>query len=63
LRAVADVNVRSGPGNGFAPSGTLARGTSVTVLDQRLGWYRVRLPDGQEGYIYRRWLTADGTAD
>lgn len=63
LRAVADVNVRSGPGNSFAPSGMLARGTTVTALDQRLGWFRVRLPDGREGYIYRRWLTADGAAD
>lgn len=60
-RSIADVNVRSGPGNAFPASGTLARGTEVEVLDERLGWLKVRLPDGQEGYVYRKWLAAAET--
>lgn len=59
-RALADVNVRSGPGNTFAPIGMLARGTDVQVLGEELGWQRVRLPDGREGYVYRKWLGAGG---
>jgi tetratricopeptide (TPR) repeat protein len=60
-RSIADVNVRSGPGNAFPASGTLARGTEVEVLDERLGWLKVRLPNGQEGYVYRKWLAAAET--
>jgi tetratricopeptide (TPR) repeat protein len=60
-RSIADVNVRSGPGNAFPASGTLARGTEVEVLDERLGWLKVRLPDGREGYVYRKWLAASET--
>lgn len=59
-RALADVNVRSGPGNAYAPIGMLARGTDVQVLGEELGWRRVRLPDGREGYVYRKWLGAAG---
>lgn len=58
FRAVADVNVRSGPGNSYAPSGTLARGTDVQVLGEELGWMRIRLADGREGFVYRKWLAA-----
>jgi tetratricopeptide (TPR) repeat protein len=58
FRAVADVNVRSGPGNSYAPSGTLARGTDVQVLGEELGWMRIRLTDGREGFVYRKWLAA-----
>ena len=58
FRAVADVNVRSGPGNNFPTSSTLARGTTVSVLGERLGWLRIRMPDGGEGFVYRKWLSA-----
>lgn len=56
-RSLADVNVRAGPGNEFPVSATLARGAAVRVLGERLGWLRIRLPDGPEGYVYRKWLS------
>ena len=31
-------------------------GTSVTVLDERAGWYHVMLPDGRQGFIWGEHL-------
>ena len=51
-------NVRSGPGEGFARIASVRMGAEITTLavTDRLWlgeypWFRVRLPDGREGYI------------
>lgn len=55
-RATADVNVRSGAGNDYPANASLTAGTLVQVLNERLGWMQVRLPDGTVGFVYRKWL-------
>lgn len=47
------VVVRKGNGEGFAPAFTepLSRGAEFTMLEVRPGWYRIRLGDGQSGWI------------
>ncbi|MGQ9888022.1 MAG: SH3 domain-containing protein [Aggregatilineales bacterium] len=47
------VNVRSGPGTGFQPIGSLPPGTQVEVIGRSgdAGWIQVRLADGREGWI------------
>ena len=47
------VVVRKGNGEGFAPAFTepLSRGAEFTMLEVRPGWYRIRLSDGQSGWI------------
>ena len=59
-RVVADVNLRQGPGNDFPRIGALARGTTVAVTAERLGWLQIRLADGGSGWVYKRWLEATG---
>ncbi|MGB9780600.1 C40 family peptidase [Caldanaerobacter sp.] len=34
----------------------LSKGTQVAVLEKENGWYKVRLSDGQEGWIYGQYL-------
>lgn len=47
------VNVRSGPGTGFQPIGSLPPGAQVEVIGRSgdAGWIQVRLADGREGWI------------
>lgn len=51
---VADaVVLRKGNGDGFAPAvaESLPSGAEFVMLEQRPGWLRIRLPDGQSGWI------------
>lgn len=61
LRQVAgtSVNLRSGPGTQFGRLTSLARGTEVIVLPDRVGgWVKVRLADsGDVGWMTDRLLT------
>lgn len=50
------LNMRSGPGLSFARLGTIPNGTLVTLIEgpqnaDDLIWWRVRLPDGTEGWV------------
>lgn len=58
-RALADVNMRQGPGNDYPRSGSLARGTTVRVLSENKGWLQVRLRNGSTGFVYKKWLEAE----
>lgn len=63
------VNLRQGAGTGFAVVKTLDINTKFTFIDAKLynsSWYKVRLSDGTEGYIYSSYATSDkngGTRD
>ena len=57
-RAIADVTVRQGPGNGYLSIGVIARNTTVSVVGERSGWLQIRLGDGSSGFVYKKWLAA-----
>jgi tetratricopeptide (TPR) repeat protein len=59
-RVLADVNLREGPGNDFPRSGSLARGTTVLVTGEKKGWLQIRLRNGGTGFVYKKWLEAEG---
>ena len=52
------VNIRRGPGNNYAAFTTLARNTTVTVLEYRQTWVRLDTAQGQ-GWIFAGFLTND----
>ncbi len=55
-RAIAHVNVRSGPGNDYPPKRVLAKGTVVRVVREKLGWKEIVFQNGDHGYVYKKWL-------
>jgi WD40 repeat protein len=48
-----NARVRSGAGQGFAQIASAAAGTDVIILEENagIGWMKVRLPDGTEGWV------------
>ncbi len=45
------VFIRQGPGTSYPVIGSLRLPTGVPVVGKEYNWYRVRLKDGQEGYV------------
>ena len=61
FQALADVNVRQGPGNAYPRVATLPVGSTAMVTSERLGWLEIRL-EGGTGWVYRKWLRDLGAA-
>ena len=58
-----NLNVRSGPGTGFAIVATLPPGALVQELDRTGSWSRVRLPDGTVAYVSNLYLDLDDPSE
>ena len=58
----ADIlNIRSGPGTGYARIGKLSKGTEVTILETLDGWYKIT--DGKlTGYGSADYVSSEGVA-
>lgn len=48
------LNVRAGPGDGFAVVGTLATGDAMEAVDEKGGWIRLR--DDQPAWVVRAFV-------
>jgi Flp pilus assembly protein TadD len=55
-RTTQAVNYRDGPGNDYPRTGTLNGGTVVDVVAEARGWFKIRLRNGKEGFVYQRYL-------
>lgn len=53
------VNVRHGPGMIYPVIAQVNAGTQVTVLEITNEWLRVRLPSGQEGWVFAQFVRHD----
>ncbi len=56
FKAKQDINIRARPTKGSKVLGVMKRGQTATVPAMERGWYKVILPDGTTGYIYKRFL-------
>lgn len=52
------VNLREGPGLNYRVIGNAKKGTSLSILEDRGNWLRVRLEDGKEA-----WVSKAATSD
>ena len=52
------LNIRSGPGTGYARVGSLAKGESVIVLSAANGWSRILYHGTKTGYVSSQYLSA-----
>ena len=53
--------LREGPAKDTRLLGWVDAGVTVEIESERSGWYSVRTPDGQSGYIWKDHLRFDGT--
>lgn len=51
------VNLREGPGTSYTIVGSIKKGTSLTLLEDRGDWLRVRLQDGKEVWVSKEATT------
>lgn len=51
------LNVRSGPGKGFKVLYQVSRGSILEIRGNAPGWYYVRLPNGQYGWVMTQFAT------
>lgn len=51
----SDLNVRSGPGNGYEVIACLPKGCSVKITSVSGSWYKVSA-NGVTGYCYSAWI-------
>jgi len=57
--AWATVNLREGPGMTYSVVGKVTKGTSLAILEEKEGWYHVRLESGKEAWISKT-ATSEG---
>ena len=56
-KLTADVNLRRGAGTNYGVIKVIGTGTTVTVTDaSNSQWYKVKLSDGTEGYLFSKYL-------
>lgn len=56
FRVLQPVRMRQGPGNEYPQVGYLAGDALVGVVGESRSWFLVRLSDGRQGFVYRRFL-------
>lgn len=56
LNSGVDLNFRSGPNTDYSIIGELPEGTSVTILSENNGWYKINY-DGTVGYVYSDYIS------
>lgn len=59
-RTSTDSMLRSGPGPEYALTGQIASGTEVTLLESRNDWNKIRLPNGDTGWIFKGLVQSVG---
>ena len=50
------VNIRSGPGTKNKVVTTVRRGDELEMLGEKGSWYNVKLSNGTEGWIYKKFV-------
>ena len=56
------LNLRSGPGTGYAVIGKLKKGIGCTILKSSGNWRKIKTLKGTVGWVSRNYLTASATA-
>ncbi len=59
---VLPINVREGAGTGFAIVAAVKSGQRLTVLDSKPGYYKVRTPKGNVGWVLARFVQDEPVA-
>ncbi len=55
----ATVNIRTGPGIDFDVKKVVKYGYKITRIDEKDNWYKIRLRDGEEGWVSKKTVTKE----
>ena len=53
---IGTLNIRSGPGIDHNIVSTITKSDELFLLDAKNDWYRVKVPDGESGWVYRGFM-------
>ncbi|CEN89282.1 SH3-domain-containing protein [[Clostridium] sordellii] len=56
------LNVRSGPSTGYNVIGTTYQGNTVEIITSSNGWHKVKLSNGQVGWVSGQYVSLSGNA-
>ncbi|CEK30404.1 SH3-domain-containing protein [[Clostridium] sordellii] len=56
------LNVRSGPSTGYNVIGTTYQGNTVEIITSSNGWHKVKLSNGQVGWVSGQYVSLSGDA-
>lgn len=62
VKDVLPINVRSGPGTSFSIVAAVKSGQKLTVLEKKSGYYKVRTPKSNEGWVLARFVQSGPVA-
>ncbi len=51
------LNARSGPGTNYAVVGGFGKGASVTIIDKKNSWYKVKISNSKSGWVSSDYIT------
>lgn len=57
VKPSSEITLRRGQGTDFKIIAVVRDGTAVEILSEENDWAQVRLPDGKEGWVLRRYLS------
>ncbi|UII22152.1 peptidoglycan DD-metalloendopeptidase family protein [Fulvivirga ligni] len=57
------LNLRSGPGTNFTPIDQLANNTILKIIGQFQDWFRIELPNNQQGFVFKNLIKPTGSGE
>ena len=57
VKPITEVTVRAGQGTEYRILAMIRDGSKVEVLEENEGWAKIKLTNGQEGWVLRRFLS------
>ena len=56
----SNVNLREGPGMNFKVAGSVTKGTSLSILEEKGEWLHIRIGEGKGAWVYKSAISEDG---
>jgi hypothetical protein len=56
----SNANLREGPGMNFKVVGSVTKGASLLILEEKAEWLHIRIPDGKDAWVYKSATSDDG---
>ena len=55
-QTINNASIHSGPGMDHKVIDTISEGTHLILLDSKNDWYKVEIPNGKSGWVFKSWI-------